>query len=303
MARECFGCNFEQTWGGDIVKTLNLCCKFNNLHLTIFDVDLLNVMNVKVGGGMTGTNTNTVSVVDSAVSIMQSVFTPVGENVVAVLNGAKDLSDNDVVKVIQDGTEYFGDAVGALKIIKKIYDLPTMLFMRKFESYCRGLSKIPADKRSSYLENTVAVSRKQESLFVLNILNKIEDEAKIDMTIHLLEAKMDGEIDETTYRRLLVMLGATLHSDLRYMNDHISHDNFSLKDDAQEGLLGHGWIRPIGQGWGTIGESGSENLFAYNRFAKQFCRIVFGNGIEVVPPSDSGIIQMAISQEIDGVIS
>ena len=35
----------------------------------------------------------------------------------------------------------------------------------------------------------------------MNVLNKIEDADKIHMTIRLLEAKMDGEVDDTTYRR------------------------------------------------------------------------------------------------------
>ena len=143
--------------------------------------------------------------------------------------------------------------------------------------------------------------RKKDSLFVLNIINKIEDEAKIDMMVRLLEAKIDGQIDETTYRRLLIMTGATLYSDLCYMKENIGHNNFSIKDDAQEGLLGHGWIRPIGQGWGAIGSTESENLFAYNLFAKCFCRIVFGNSIEVTPPSDIGAIKIITDEEINGM--
>ncbi|MBR3721485.1 MAG: hypothetical protein IKN12_01860, partial [Selenomonadaceae bacterium] len=120
------------------------------------------------------------SVVDSAVSVIQTTFTSAGGIVADVLDGAKDLADNDVVKAIKDGAEYIGDAVNAIKVIKKICDLPTMLFMRKFNLYCRGLSEIPPEKRKSYLEKTEGILRKKDSLFVLNIINKIEDEAKID---------------------------------------------------------------------------------------------------------------------------
>lgn len=237
-------------------------------------------------------------VVEGISSVAQSMYTEAAETVVSILDDIENLTDNDVLRGLREAVGAAGDTVEALKILKKIYDIPTAIFMHKFKKYCRGLMEIPLEKRQSYLEKTEEISRKEETLFVLNVLNKIEDADKIHMTIRLLEAKMDGDLKDNEYRRLLIMTGATLHSDLLYMGDNINHENFPLKDDAQEGLLGNGWIMPVGVGWSEFDESETTNLFAYNLSAKRFCRIVFGKDIEVTPPSNAGLLQAANSEDV-----
>ena len=240
-------------------------------------------------------------VVENANCVMNGMLTKAADGLLEMMNDIQRLADNKFVKEIENMSEIAGKAIGAIKIIKKIYDIPSQLFMYKFERYCKGLSNIPLEKRKEYLKNSEKISRKKETLFILNVINKIEDIDKIDMTIKLLEAKLYDKIDETTYRRLLIMLGNTLYSDLIYMKNNINHENFPIKDNAQDGLLANGWIRPLGPGWGEFGEAESENLFAYNSFAKSFCKIVFASSIEVTPPNDIGTIKMITTEDIDSI--
>lgn len=234
--------------------------------------------------------------------ILSGMYTAAAGSIFSILDNVRELTDSEILKAIKEFVGDAGDTIEALKLLKKMYDIPTTLFMHKFARYCKGLSEIPLDKRQSYLENTEAISRKNESLFILNVLNKIEDINKIDMTVRLLEAKLDGRIDDNTYRRLVIMTGDTLYSDLCYMKDDINHDNFTLKNEPQEGLLGSGWIRPLGPGWGSSEESESKNLFAYNVFAKCFCQIVFDSDIEIKPPSDVGMITIATDEDINSIM-
>ncbi|MBR1892027.1 MAG: hypothetical protein IJ815_00610, partial [Lachnospiraceae bacterium] len=172
------------------------------------------------------------NIMNGMVNVTQSMYTEAAGIMLPVLQGIKDLANNEVAKELNEAAGAVGDAVEALKILKKCYDIPTTIFMYKFRKYCKGLSEIPLGKRQSYLKRTEEISRKKETLFILNVLNKIEDTDKIYMTVRLLEAKMDGEIDDITYRRLLIMTGDTLYSDLLYMRENISHDNFPINDNA-----------------------------------------------------------------------
>ena len=61
--------------------------------------------------------------------------------------------------IVQDGTEILsqvGEAVsGAIKSLKaaqKIASIPTALYMKKFERYCKGLTTIPLEKRQKYMK-------------------------------------------------------------------------------------------------------------------------------------------------------
>ena len=241
--------------------------------------------------------------VESAVSILQGMLTKAADNIIAFLNSVEALEDNENIKAIGKVMEATGEIVEALKIIKQIYSFPTILFMHKLEKFCRGLSEIPLEKRESYLKKTKKISRQKESLVILNIINRIEEMEKIDIIVRLLKAKMYDEIDDTEFRRLVIMTGDTLYGDLRYMGVNIVSDNFPIKDDAQEGLLGNGWIRPVGLGLGTFGDNtDSDYLFAYNKFAKLFCRIVFDKSIDIQPPSKKGIIGILDNEKIDEYI-
>ena len=59
-------------------------------------------------------------------------------------------------------------------------------------------------------------------MLVLNIINRIEENDKIDFLLRLLEGILDGEIDDITYRRLMVPVHRTLYSDLLYLKDHVT---------------------------------------------------------------------------------
>ena len=64
----------------------------------------------------------------------------------------------------------------------------------------------------------------KESVFVLNVINRIEENEKIPLFLKILNAKMDGFIDDNEYHRLMILTDRTLYSDLLYLKDNITED-------------------------------------------------------------------------------
>lgn len=235
-------------------------------------------------------------------NFINGMFTENADALMKGLENAKGLDFYDVLAAAKEGLDLAGEALTAATIIKNLCGLPTKLFLTKFEKYCRGLIEIPMQDRAAYFQRVDQQSRDSETLFILGVINKIEEIEKIDIMLALFKAKLYDEINDAAYRRLVVMAGNTLYSDLCYMGKNITQANFPIKDDEQDGLLGSGWIRPVGQGWGTIGETESDNLFAYSKIAKRFCNIVFQSAIKELPPSKALIMRKINNEEIDTII-
>ena len=236
------------------------------------------------------------STVDSSIeycsNFLKGMFTENADALMKGLENAKGLDFYDVLAVAKEGLDLAGEAITGATIIKKLCGLPTKLFLTKFEKYCRGLIDIPVQDREAYFQRVDQQSRDNETLFILSVINKIEEIEKIDIMLALFKAKLDEKLNDADYRRFVIMVGNTLYSDICYMRDNITQDNFPIEDYEQDGLLSSGWLRPVGQGWGTIGETESDNLFAYSKIAKRFCNIVFQSGIKELPPLKAMIIKI-----------
>ena len=251
---------------------------------------------------MCDSNDKSLSTVNSILGyyagFLAEMFTEKAKDLMANFESVKDIGFKDSTDMIKEGLDLAGEAITAYTIFKKAYELPTRLFLTKFERYCKGLIDIPMQDRAAYFQRVDQQSRDSETLFILGVINKIEEIEKIDIMLALFKAKLYDDINDATYRRLIVMAGNTLYSDLCYMGKNITQANFPIKDDEQDGLLGSGWIRPVGQGWGTIGDTESDNLFAYNEIAKCFCNIVFQSKIEELPPAKAMFIKVKNIEEI-----
>lgn len=129
-------------------------------------------------------------------------------------------TSNEAAVIWETVTEVSADLVKASKVItviKKAASVPDKLFMNKMEKYCRGLIEIPANKRKKYAAKVGKPGLNKDSVFILGVLNKIEELSKIKILLTLFEAKMDGLIDDETYRRLMLLVDRTMYSDLLYL--------------------------------------------------------------------------------------
>ena len=207
--------------------------------------------------------------------------------------------------IVQDGTEILsqvGEAVsGAIKSLKvahKIASIPTALYMKKFERYCKGLTTIPLEKRQKYMKLLGKEKFNKESVFVLNVINRIEENEKIPLFLKILNAKMDGFIDDNEYHRLMILTDRTLYSDLLYLKDNITEDPVKLNSDSDYGLASSGLLVAAGNEW-VEGMDDADNgvRFNYTLAAKKMAYIFFG--VEcAMKPSNKGItILVAASNE------
>lgn len=199
-------------------------------------------------------------------------------------------------EVIQNGAEIslqVSEAVlGSVKVFKamqKITSIPTILYMKKFEKYCKGLITIPLEKRQNYIKILGKDKINKEDVFVLNVINRVEEIEKIPLFIKLLSAKMDEIIDDSEYRRLMILTDRTLYSDLLYLEHNITDDPIRLQTDSDYGLVSSGLLVNAGNEWKQKPDITDNGIrFNYTSSAKKMAYIFWG--IECsMEPSNKGI--------------
>ena len=215
--------------------------------------------------------------VDSVIDSLSTLIEQGSEKIVAFIS-SDDFSDL-LAEIKELGAE-LSKAIKVVKIIRKSASIPDKLFMHKMERYCAGLVSIPSSKREKYAAKVGKKSLNKDSVFILGVLNKIEELSKIDILVRLFEAKMDEEIDDQTYRRMMLQVDRTMYSDILFLKDNICDDLIKIASVEEENLLATGWLIFAGIGIGTATEEGG-NLYSYTQTAKQFCNVVFQSNLTI----------------------
>lgn len=215
--------------------------------------------------------------VDSVIDSLSTLIEQGSEKIVAFIS-----SDDfpDLLAEIKELGAELSKAIKVVKIIRKSASIPDKLFMHKMERYCAGLVSIPSSKREKYAAKVGKKSLNKDSVFILGVLNKIEELSKIDILVRLFEAKMDEEIDDQTYRRMMLQVDRTMYSDILFLKDNICDDLIKIASVEEENLLATGWLIFAGIGIGTATEEGG-NLYSYTQTAKQFCNVVFQSNLTI----------------------
>lgn len=180
-------------------------------------------------------------------------------------------------------------AIKGLNLIKTVASIPSKIFMRKYEKFCRDLIEIPIEKRQKYIEKLGQSNFNKEGVFLLNIINRIEDEDKLPFLVKLLEARMDNIISANEYRRLTILIDRTFYSDLLYLEHNITEDPVSIQTDSDFGLVASGLLVTAGNDWSDPTNPNDTGIrFNYTSAAKKLAQILFGVTCDI-NPSNKGI--------------
>lgn len=162
------------------------------------------------------------------------------------------LASDEVTNALETAKEIgeeLSKAVKIITIIRKGASIPDKYFMHKIERYCAGLSAIPLAKREKYAKKIGKKSLNKETIFILGVLNRNEELSKIDIFVRLFEAKINEEIDDQTYQRMMLQVDRTMFSDILYLKDHICDGSVKIKTVEEENLLAMGWLIFAGTEW------------------------------------------------------
>lgn len=218
---------------------------------------------------------------------------------------AVQVRDSDIVEILSQFGEVASKTFKCIKLLQNIANIPTALFMKKFEKYCKGLTTIPLEKRQKYIHLLGKEKFNKECVFVLNVINRIEENEKIPLFLKLLSAKMDGIIDDNEYHRLMILTDRTLYSDLLYLEDNITADPIKLNTDSDYGMVSSGLLVTAGNEWTDDMDDADNGVrFNYTHAAKKMAYIFFGVKC-AMEPSNKGITQMhaASDEDIEGIIN
>lgn len=144
-----------------------------------------------------------------------------------------------------------------IKFIKTVMSIPDMLLMRKIERFCRGLQSLTKEESEKYVTNIEKLTSQREHVFLLNVLNKIEEEEKLDILASVFAARVSGVLDHKSYRRLALMVESSMYDDLNFLIKRHGDGPVELEDAEAIGLLSEGWLQYGGQTWGTTENEGT----------------------------------------------
>lgn len=192
----------------------------------------------------------------------------------------------DIADVAACSTEMLSDTFKLLQTLKKVASIPTKLFMHKFDRYCRGLTQIPLNKRQYYIKKLGSKAINKENIFILNVINRIEDEDKLDFLVKLFAARLDTEIDDDCeYRRLVIMVDRTMFADLIYLKENITTEPIALSHPSEYGLAASGLLTVKGSEFVTeITANDTGIRFAYSPDAHRLAEVLFNWHAENHPP-------------------
>lgn len=200
----------------------------------------------------------------------------------------------NAIEISEELGQSLADTVKGLKLLKSVASIPTKLYLHKFEKFCKGLIEIPLEKRQHFMEVLGHQRFNQESYFILNSINRVEEEEKIPFFVKLLDARIDGRIDGNEYRRLTILVDRTMYTDLVYLEHHITADPVALCTDSDYGLVASGLLVTAGNEW--VGDFVNKHnptdtgiRFNYTASAKKLANILWGASC-VDEPSNEGII-------------
>lgn len=189
----------------------------------------------------------------------------------------KAIFDSGMVSGVLDTAKEIGDGLSkvfkVISLVRKSASIPDKLFIRKTERYCAGLVSIPAEKREQYAKRIGKKALNKDSVFILGVLNRIEELSKIDILVKLFEEKIYARIDDQTYRRMMLQVDRTMFSDILFLKDHICDDHIAITSVEEEDLITAGWLVFAGIDGGSATEH-SKSLYLYTETAKQFCEII-----------------------------
>lgn len=242
--------------------------------------------------------------VDQMISVLQTFFEEATDTVEELIDS--DLAQDALIVGHEIGAS-LSDAIKGYKAIKAISSIPTKLYLYKFDKFCKGLYEIPIEKRQAFIQKLGHHKFNQESYFILNSINRIEEEEKIPFLVKLLDARTDGIIDADEYRRLTILVDRTMYSDLVYLQHHITSNPVALSTDSDYGLVASGLLVTAGNEW--VGDyvnphnpSDTGIRFNYTLAAKKLSQIIWGISCDLEPSNEGLVFLQTVSdEEIDSM--
>lgn len=140
------------------------------------------------------------------------------------------------------------DPIAIFNITKKILNAPYFIsqriFWRKAEKFIHGIKNNKKfAKKFEYKINLLDPDEKEAfAKKIISIIDKIDDEIKIDFILKATLAFCDGKIDKETYYRICTTITRCIYTDLLFLQTNYSEDfeqkpNESIYELANSGLM------------------------------------------------------------------
>ena len=147
--------------------------------------------------------------------------------------------------------------------------IPDKLFCRKLKRFADENRMSDEEKKKFCDRFSKEGSREENILRLLNIINVLETEEKVDYINNLRVAYGYGRITHTNFFRICNIVANTLYEDLIFLKTHIKDEkSFSYSDEIQ-GLLNYGLVEQSTINMGSFEDDGENHSeYSFTRLAE-----------------------------------
>lgn len=130
---------------------------------------------------------------------------------------------------IQSVCSDVGDSFKIIQIVNKVKDIPSKLFASKLTKFLNGINDISLLQRQTFIEK-FGKEFESKSERLLNIINKIDDDKKIDYLVNIFKALVNEKIDLDLFFRFSHCVEQCVSEDLRFLvEQNITDENSRIE--------------------------------------------------------------------------
>lgn len=147
----------------------------------------------------------------------------------------------DLFKNTETLEEILGDSIKGLSLYKDIKDFPSKLLCRKIEKFLEGAISIEGEYREKFI-----IKFKKEiqnnTVRILNIIDKVEDESKVDYINNIFESLVKEEIDFNMFFRLCKCIEFCIKEDIETLGEYTERKSVGKHSISSQILVDNGLL-------------------------------------------------------------
>ena len=171
-----------------------------------------------------------------------------------------------------------------VKIGKNLISLPHLIhqeiFWNKFTKFVKGIKSDPSFEAKFATKIANAEDRAEYAKRIITILEKIEEEQKVDYIINATRALCWDQIDRSVYFRICRAIENVYIDDLNFVFDNYDDKEYFAEDMTVAELTSHGLMRQEINDAGTL----DPNYVAKTHVFTELGKLVYDNALNYERP-------------------
>lgn len=156
----------------------------------------------------------------------------------------RNITFTDILDVLKDLDEmelFFEEISKYVSIYTNIKDIPSRIFCAKISKFIEGTKSISKESRERFICKFKNEMEKNASR-ILSIIDKVEDESKVDYINNIFESLVKEEIDFNMFFRLCKCIESCIKEDIETLGEYTERKSVGKHSISSQILVDNGLL-------------------------------------------------------------